>query len=126
MADMENFLDTKEGLSFVANDKDLYKILLDAYAEESGFDPAALMDLIKRKEFEAAAKIVHKTKGASYQIGAAKLGCQAQALEDILRSKVQPDASQRSPEEMAALAQDFCDAYQKCLEEAEAAASELQ
>ncbi len=125
MADMENFLDTKEGLSFVANDKDLYKILLDAYAEESGFDPAALMDLIKRKEFEAAAKIVHKAKGASYQVGAKKFGDKAQVLENILRGKSKPDASQRSPEELAALAQDFCDAYQKCLAEAAAAANEL-
>ena len=122
---MAEYLDTKEGLSFLDGDKELYKMLLDAYANESKFDPNALKDFIKKKEFESAAKIVHKTKGASYQIGAAKLGYKAQALEDILRSKVQPDASQRSPEEMAALAQDFCDAYQKCLEEAEAAASEL-
>ena len=121
MADMENFLDIKEGLSFVANDKDLYKILLDAYAEESGFDPAALMDLIKRKEFEAAAKIVHKAKGSSYQVGAKKFGDKAQVLEDILRGKSKPDASQRSPEELAALAKDFCAAFEKCLEEVEKA-----
>ncbi len=83
---MAEYLDTKEGLSFLDGDKELYKMLLDAYAHESKFDPNALKDFIKKKEF----------------------------------------ASQRSPEEMAALAQDFCDAYQKCLEEAEAAASELQ
>ena len=114
---MTKYLDESEGLSFLDGDKELYKMLLDAYANESKFDPNALKDFIKKKEFEAAAKIVHKTKGASYQIGATKLGYQAQALEDILRSKVSPDASQRSPQEMAALVQDFCDAYQKCLEE---------
>lgn len=114
---MTEYLDESEGLSFLDGDKELYKMLLDAYANESKFDQNALKDFIKKKEFEAAAKIVHKTKGASYQIGATKLGYQAQALEDILRSKVSPDASQRSPQEMAALVQDFCDAYQKCLEE---------
>ena len=114
---MTEYLDESEGLSFLDGDKELYKMLLDAYANESKFDPNALKAFVQKKEFEAAAKIVHKTKGASYQIGATKLGYQAQALEDILRSKVQPDASQRSPEEMAALAQDFCDAYKKCLEE---------
>ena len=114
---MEEFLDIEEGLSFLDGDKDLYKMLLDAYVDENKFDPAELKALVQKKEFEAAAKIVHKTKGASYQIGAKKMGDQAQTLEDILRSKVQPDASQRSPEEMAQLANDFCDAYQKCLEE---------
>ncbi len=114
---MAEYLDENEGLSFLDGDKDLYKMLLDAYVTENKFDPKALKDLVQKKDFEAAAKIVHKTKGASYQIGAKKLGDLAQALEDILRSKVRPDASQRSPEEMAALAQNFCDSYQKCLQE---------
>ena len=122
---MEELLDIQEGLSFVDGDKDLYKILLDAYVEENKFDPAELKKLLEQKSFEAAAKIVHKTKGASYQIGAKKIGDMAQTLEDILRSKVQPDASARSPQEMAALAADFCAAYQKCLEEVESAAKEL-
>ena len=114
---MAEYLDENEGLSFLDGDKDLYKMLLDAYVEENKFDPDQLKALVQKKEFEAAAKIVHKTKGASYQIGAKKMGDQAQTLEDILRSKVSPDASQRSPEEMAQLANDFCDTYQKCLEE---------
>ena len=122
---MEELLNTQEGLVFVDGDKDLYKILLDAYVEENKFDPAQLKALLKKKSFEAAAKIVHKTKGASYQIGAKKIGDMAQALEDILRSKVQPPASARSPQEMAALSDDFCAAYQKCLEEVENAAKEL-
>ena len=118
---MAEYLDQNEGLSFLDGDKDLYKMLLDAYVDENKFDPAELKALVQKKEFEAAAKIVHKTKGASYQIGAKKMGDQAQVLEDILRSKVQPDASQRSPQEMAALADDFCSAYQKCLQEVESA-----
>lgn len=120
---MEEFLNIEEGLSFLDGDKDLYKMLLDAYVDENKFDPAELKALVQKKEFEAAAKIVHKTKGASYQIGAKKMGDQAQTLEDILRSKVQPDASQRSPSEMDKLANDFCASYQKCLEEVEKALS---
>ncbi|MBO7122028.1 MAG: Hpt domain-containing protein [Treponema sp.] len=114
---MAEYLDENEGLSFLDGDKDLYKMLLDAYVTENKFDPNALKALVQKRDFEAAAKIVHKTKGASYQIGATKIGGQAQELEDILRSKVSPDASQRSPEEMDKLANDFCDSYQKCLEE---------
>lgn len=112
-------MDTEQGLSFVDGDKDLYKILLDAYVEENKFDPAQLKALLEQKAFEAAAKIVHKTKGASYQIGAQKIGDMAQVLEDILRSKSEPPASARSAQELSALADDFCAAYQKCLKEVE-------
>ena len=122
---MEEFLDTEQGLSFVDGDKDLYKFLLDAYVEENKFEPAELKRLLEQKAFEAAAKIVHKTKGASYQIGAKKIGDMAQVLEDILRGKSEPPASARSAQELSALADDFCAAYQKCLEEVKAATREL-
>ena len=70
MSFMETILNVQEGLSFVDGDKDLYKILLDTYVEENKFDPDTFKALIQKKDFEAAAKAVHKTKGASYQIGA--------------------------------------------------------
>ena len=118
---MEEYLNAEQGLSFVDGDMDLYKMLLDAYLEENKFDFGTLAALIEKKDFEAAAKIVHKTKGASYQIGAQKIGDMAQVLEDILRGKAEPPASQRSAQELAALASDFNAAYQKCLEEVEKA-----
>lgn len=114
---MEELLNAQEGLSFVDGDKDLYNMLLDAYLEENKFDFRTLDAAIHKKNFEAAAKIVHKTKGASYQIGAQKIGDMAQVLEDIFRGKSEPPASQRSAQELEALAKDFYAAYQACLEE---------
>lgn len=114
---MEEYLNQEQGLSFVDGDKDLYNMLLDAYIEENKFDFGTLTAFIEKKDFEAAAKIVHKTKGASYQIGAQKIGDMAQVLEDIFRGKAEPPASQRSAQELEALAKDFYAAYQACLEE---------
>lgn len=116
MSYMETILNVQEGLSFVDGDKDLYKILLDTYVEENKFDPDTFKALIQKKDFEAAAKAVHKTKGASYQIGAKTIGDAAQKLEDLLRSKATPDEN---------LVQDFCDSYQKCLEEVAATTANL-
>ena len=118
---MEEFLNVKEGLSFVDGDKELYKILLDAYLEENKISQDDLAALIKRKDFEGAAKTVHRTKGASYQIGAKKIGDKAQYLEDVFRGKVSPAAKDKSEEELLCLAEDFFSDYKKCLDEVERA-----
>lgn len=118
---MEEILNIQEGLELVSGDKELYKILLDTYLEENKFDPEALKKLLQKKEFEAAAKIIHKTKGASYQIGAKKIGDKAQFLEDLFRGKTSPSAAEKSLEELESLVNDFAADYKKCLLEVEKA-----
>ena len=118
---MEEFLNVKEGLAFVDGDKDLYKILLDAYLEENKISLEDLTSLIKKKDFEGSAKTIHRTKGASYQIGAKKIGDKAQYLEDLFRGKTTPGAKDKSEEELLGLVTDFFSDYEKCLSEAEAA-----
>ena len=105
-------MDTEQGLAFVDGDKDLYKILLDAYLEENTLEEKPLLELIEKNELEAAAKIVHKAKGASYQIGAKAIGDAGQELESALRGKTELDKIA-----MKILARGFAADVNKCREE---------
>lgn len=110
-------MNVKDGLDFVDGDKDLYNILLDAYLGENKISLEDLEKLVKSKDFEGTAKTIHRTKGASYQIGAKKIGDKAQYLEDLFRGKVSPGAKDKSEDELMSLVADFFSDYQKCLEE---------
>lgn len=86
---MENLqvLNSKKGLDLVDNDKELYKVLLDTFVNESKFEPSELKELVALQKMNEAASYVHAVKGAGRQIGAERLAFAGQQLEDVLRGK---------------------------------------
>lgn len=102
----EKLLNAAAGLKMVDGDRELYRILLEAYLAENKFEKSILLGFISKKDFLSAAKYIHRLKGASFQIGAEEIGSQAQKLEDIFRKKTGCSAG-----ELAALTEKFCSDY---------------
>jgi HPt (histidine-containing phosphotransfer) domain-containing protein len=83
----KTLLNTESALEMVDGDTELYRILLTAFVGDIPFNRQQLTDLIGNDNKEAAAKYIHRLKGAAAQLGAEKLADDGQGLEDMLRGK---------------------------------------
>ena len=84
-------LNINSAMEMVDNDRELYKMLLDAYLDDTPMDEQTLRQLETGGDPVEAAKYVHRYKGSAKQLGAEKLGQAAQNLEDVLRGKCSGD-----------------------------------
>lgn len=92
---MENLeiINKEEGLLFVDNDLELYKILIESFLYDNSFQLDTMESLVEQanpedfKSMETAAKYVHYMKGAAKQLCAKALSTEAEKLEQILRGK---------------------------------------
>jgi HPt (histidine-containing phosphotransfer) domain-containing protein len=87
----KKLLNTESALEMVDGDTELYKILLTAFVGDIPFNQQQLTDLIGKDNKEAAAKYIHRFKGAAAQLGAEKLADDGQELENILRGRKNGD-----------------------------------
>ncbi len=104
-------LDSAFALDLVDNDKDLYKILLESFLNDTSFEESELDRLICEKKLKEAAGYVHAVKGAGRQLGAKRLAAAGQRLEDALRGKT------NEIDNVANLSKDVKTEYERALKE---------
>ena len=104
-------LDHEAGLKLIGGDKEIYRMILAEYYDESSTVEAALKDKIDAKNYADAIQIVHKTKSSSGNIGAAVLYEAASALQSALKSN--------DPEKIAKLHEEFQNLLRRLLSEIE-------
>lgn len=113
-----NLIDIQIALERVDNDISLYKILINAFLEDSSFSPETMVKLVadtingNGDTTEIASKYVHHMKGAAAQLGANILADKAQTLENVLRGKEQGD-SKKLAEEVQLLYHNTCNELRK-------------
>lgn len=119
MPDTE-LLNTAEAVSRMGGDEEIYKAVLQTFTETYGPDfplkmQAAAMDgnLFGNERIGQEA---HKIKGASYTIGANRLGGAAAALEKAARSPSCPALPENSLEAAENLLKTFKTAYENTIE----------
>ena len=119
MPDTE-LLNTAEAVSRMGGDEEIYKAVLQTFTETYGPDfplkmQAAAMDgnLFGNERIGQEA---HKIKGASYTIGANRLGDAAAALEKAARSPSCPALPENSLEAAENLLKTFKTAYENTIE----------
>ena len=80
-------LDTADGLKRIGGDDAIYRLVLDAVAEENQSVGVELKRVIAAKNFDAAIQIVHKIKSSSGSIGAGGLHDTAAELQQALKER---------------------------------------
>ena len=80
-------LDTADGLKRIGGDEAVYRLVLDAFAEENQSVGEELKRVIAAKDFDQAIQIVHKIKSSSGSIGAANLHDTAAELQQALKER---------------------------------------
>ena len=80
-------LDTADGLKRIGGDEAVYRLVLDAFAEENQSVGEDLERVIAAKDFDQAIQIVHKIKSSSGSIGAANLHDTAAELQQALKER---------------------------------------
>lgn len=85
--EMGSMLNKEEGMKHLANNPELYELVLAEYLKENRETAAELAKEIEEKDFSEAAKIVHKIKSSSASIGAKELYVVATDLQKSLESE---------------------------------------
>ena len=80
-------LDTADGLKRIGGDEAVYRLVLDAFAEENQSVGVELKRVIAAKDFDSAIQIVHKIKSSSGSIGAGGLHDTAAELQQALKER---------------------------------------
>lgn len=83
---VEPVLDRADGLRRVGDNEELYQMILREYAAENEEAAAQLDDAIDRHDYKEAARIVHKNKSGSGNIGAKQLFAVASHFQQALES----------------------------------------
>lgn len=106
-----NSLDVADGIKRLGGKSDLYYLVLEEYYKENLEVPLILQETIKLANYKEAAQIVHKIKSSSGNIGAQQLYKAASVLQNSL--------SDKNPEKITTLHQDFQKQLQQVLLEIE-------
>jgi len=80
-------LDTADGLKRIGGDEAVYRLVLDAFAEENQPVGEEMNRVIAAKDFDSAIQIVHKIKSSSGSIGASGLHDTAAELQQALKER---------------------------------------
>ncbi|MCQ2598401.1 MAG: Hpt domain-containing protein [Treponema sp.] len=89
----KEILNTVAALEMLSGEKELYKMLIDAFISESPNNLDTIDVLIGEKKYEEARAYSHKIKGSASQIGAEQLAFALQYLEDGLKGNMTADVS---------------------------------
>lgn len=89
----KEILNTAAALEMLSGEKELYKMLIDAFIADSPNNLDTIDVLIEEKKFEEARAYSHKIKGSASQIGAEQLAFALQYLEDGLKGNMTADVS---------------------------------
>lgn len=89
----KEILNTTSALDMLSGETELYKMLIDAFLNDSPSNLDAIDDLIKNGKNEEARAYSHKIKGSASQIGAEQLAFALQYLEDGLKGNMTADVS---------------------------------
>lgn len=89
----KEILNTTAALEMLSGEKELYKMLIDAFISDSPNNLDAIDSLIVDGKFEEARAYSHKIKGSASQIGAEQLAFALQYLEDGLKGNMTADVS---------------------------------
>lgn len=83
----KQLLNTDAALEMLSGETELYKMLIDAFSNESpaGFD--SIKKFISQNKYEDARITSHKIKGSASQLGAENLTFALQYLEDALAGR---------------------------------------
>lgn len=87
---MNKIFDKEKALSYVDNDNELLKILIQAFLDTE-FSVETLNKFIASRRAVDATSYVHRVKGAGRQLAMEKLALSGQILEDVLRGKSQAE-----------------------------------
>lgn len=88
----KEILNTTAALEMLSGETELYKMLIDAFINESPSSLDNIEVLIQQKKYEEARACSHKIKGSASQIGAEQLTFALQYLEDTLKGNLTADA----------------------------------
>ncbi|MBO5235506.1 MAG: Hpt domain-containing protein [Spirochaetaceae bacterium] len=89
----KDIVNKEEGLAFLDNDTELYKLLIESFLFDNNFQIETMENLVQQanpenpKSMVAAAKCIHYIKGAARQLCANPLAQEAEKLEKILNGK---------------------------------------
>jgi signal transduction histidine kinase/CheY-like chemotaxis protein/HPt (histidine-containing phosphotransfer) domain-containing protein len=86
-------LNTADGLKRIGGNEAVYRLVLDAFAEENQTVGAELNRVIAAKDYDLAVQIVHKIKSSSGSIGAAGLHDTAAELQKALQEREETTVS---------------------------------
>jgi two-component system sensor histidine kinase/response regulator len=89
--DVNNYLDIKQGLKQIGNNKKLYYEVLEKYYRDILDDREKISLLIKNKAYDEAHKLVHKINGCSGNIGGLKLFQSSKMLIDAMSLGIEVD-----------------------------------
>lgn len=87
----KQLLNTDAALEMLSGEKELYKMLLDAFIKDCPTSLETIATYIAQNRFEDARVYSHKIKGAASQIGAEQLTFALQYLEDALKGRMTGD-----------------------------------
>ncbi len=87
----KEILNTEAALEMLSGEKDLYKMLIDAFISDSPNNLDSIDNLIDEGKNEEARAYSHKIKGSASQIGAEQLTFALQYLEDSLKGNMTAD-----------------------------------
>lgn len=89
----KQILNTEAALEMLSGETELYKMLIDAFINDSPSNLDNINNLITQGKYEEARACSHKIKGSASQIGAEQLTFALQYLEDTLKGNMTADAS---------------------------------
>lgn len=84
----KQILNTTAALEMLSGETELYKMLIDAFINNSPSNLNNIDLLISQEKYEEARACSHKIKGSASQLGAEQLTFSLQYLEDTLKGNI--------------------------------------
>jgi two-component system sensor histidine kinase/response regulator len=100
-------LDCADGLRRVAGNKKLYMKLLREFANQQADAVTQIRAALAKNDTESATRAAHTLKGVAGSLGAAPVQTAAAAVEELLRDRAAPDATNPALEQLAAVVDPF-------------------
>jgi CheY-like chemotaxis protein/HPt (histidine-containing phosphotransfer) domain-containing protein len=82
----ESVLDAADGIKRIGGDRKVYRLILEAFAEENAQVTGALREKLDARDYAGAVQVVHKIKSSAGNIGAKPVYEAASALQQALKS----------------------------------------
>jgi HPt (histidine-containing phosphotransfer) domain-containing protein len=111
-------VDTGVGMDYCQQDEEIYRMVLDAYAEDANERTSFLKDCHDRKDWDNYAVNIHSIKSSSKTIGAVELAELAAELEKASKEKDE-ETIERGHDRAIELYMDAANAIHKALNSGE-------